>query len=468
MRTDAQRDPSTRLRTNRHDARPPVLRLTRAMLAVSALGLLGACGQPAKLSVDAVSGRQTLLTQPRTSLLPTVDIAPATGWASGQTPRAIDGMRVQAFATGLAHPRWLAVLPNGDVLVAESDAPTASGPGSLESWVASIIKRRAGSNTPGADRLRLLRDADGDGVAEQRAVLLDGLHSPFGMALIGEWLYVANTDAVLRVRLQPGSTRIDEVPEVVATLPAGPRNQHWTRNLLASRDERHLYVTVGSASNIAEHGMQFEQGRAAIHRLDLASGRLAPFASGLRNPNGLAIEPRTGALWTTVNERDELGGDLVPDYLTRVEEGDFFGWPWSYWGGIADDRVTAPRPAEPGRARVPDYALGPHVAALGLVFADRATAMPPRFREGALIGLHGSWNRRPKSGYRVVHVRFEDGLPVGKPVTVLDGFLDEAGENARGRPVGVAIGADGGLLVADDVGGTIWHVSAAAPTERTR
>ena len=396
--------------------------------------------------------------EPQQGLLPTMAIAPAVGWRGGETPIPAPGLEVTAFAQGLDHPRWLHVLPNGDVLVAETNKQQAPARG-LRSWIEKQVMRVAGAEVPSADRVSLLRDADGDGVAETRSVFLDGLTSPFGMALVGDTLYVANTDALLRFPYRSGATRIDAPGQRVAQLPAGAPNRHWTKGLLASPDGRRLYVSVGSNSDHGENGLAAEQGRAAVWEVDAQSGAAWIYASGLRNPVGMDIEPRTGALWTVVNERDELGDNLVPDYLTRVREGAFYGWPFSYYGENLDPRVNPARPDLAARAAVPDYALGSHVAPLGLSFADGAE-LGGRFREGAFIGEHGSWNRRPPSGYRVVFVPFSGGLPSDPPVDVLTGFVGPEGE-ARGRPVGVAIAGDGALLVADDVGNTVWRVSRA-------
>lgn len=420
------------------------------------------------------------LPAPHKSLLPIVNIAPAQGWAQGAGPRAMAGLRVTALARGLDHPRWLLVLPNGDVLVAESNKPDKTrapapdaapqdgqdgqGAKGVKAWVADKVMgqvmKRAGAGVQSADRITLLRDADGDGVAETRSVFLQGLHSPFGMALVGNDLYVANTDAVLRFAYTPGQTAITTPATKVVDLPAGPINHHWTKNLIASRDGRKLYVTVGSNSNVGERGMAAEQGRAAIWEVDRASGTQRVFASGLRNPNGMDWAPGSGALWTVVNERDELGNDLVPDYLTSVQDGAFYGWPYSYFGTHVDERVQPPRPDLVARAVVPDYALGSHVAALGLAFAQ-GRALLPALAQGAFIGEHGSWNRKPHSGYKVVFVAFDgQGRPQGLPVDVLTGFLGDDG-TASGRPVGVAVDPRGALLVADDVGNTIWRVTGA-------
>jgi glucose/arabinose dehydrogenase len=347
------------------------------------------------------------------------------------------------------------------VLVAETNAPERPDdrPG-IGGVVMRAVMKRAGAGVPSPNRILLLRDSHGDGVADQRSVFAAGLDSPFGMALVGDDLFVATTDAVLRWHYVRGATHLEGTPAVVAELPAGRINHHWTKNLVASPDGTRLYVTIGSNSNEVENGIAVEEGRAQIREIDLANGRQRPFATGLRNPNGLAWEPRTGALWTVVNERDELGNDLVPDYLTAVVDGAFYGWPYSYWGAHLDPRVHPQRPDLTSRARVPDYALGSHVAPLGLC-AAAGNRLPPAFAEGMFVGEHGSWNRQPFSGYEVVFVPFRQGRPSGPPVEVLDGFVDANGD-ARGRPVGVALDTRGALLVADDVGGVIWRVTAAA------
>jgi glucose/arabinose dehydrogenase len=405
-------------------------------------------------------GPEPVLPPPRETLIPTVKIAPAIGWPEGAMPIAAPGLSVAAFADGLDHPRWLYVLPNGDVLVAETNAPPGRGdPGGIKGWVMKLMMERAGAAVPSADRITLLRDADGDGVVETRSVFLDGLHSPFGMALVGSDFYVANTDALVRFPYQDGQLRIEQPGEPVVDLPAGPINYHWTKNVVASPDGSRLYVTVGSNSNVGEKGMAAEEGRAAIWEIDTATGDQRVYASGLRNPVGLAFEPETGALWTAVNERDELGSDLVPDYMTAVRDGAFYGWPYSYFGDHVDPRVEPQRPDLVAQAVVPDYALGAHTASLGLAFADRPHSLPAEFRGGAFVGQHGSWNRRPQSGYKVIFVPFADGRPAGDPVDVLTGFVNEDGE-ALGRPVGVALDRHGALLVADDVGNRVWRVTA--------
>lgn len=364
------------------------------------------------------------------------------------------------YARDLDHPRWLYVLPNGDVLVAESNAPDKpGGSGGIVGWVKSQVKDIAGAGVESADRITLLRDEDGDGKPDVRTVFLDNLHSPFGMALVGDDLYVANTDAVVRFPYSRGDTRIEGESRKIVDLPAGKLNQHWTRNLVASPDGSRLYVAIGSTSNVGENGMGAEEGRAAVWEVDPATGKHSVYASGLRNPVGMDWEPHSGRLWVAVNERDELGGDLVPDYMTALERGAFYGWPYSYFGDHVDARVTPQHPAKVAEAVKPDYALGAHTASLGLAFADGAN-LTARFSEGAFVGQHGSWNRRPPSGYKVIFVPFRNGRPDGMPRDVLTGFLNAQGE-ARGRPVGIAVDDAGALLVADDAGNRIWRVSAA-------
>ena len=434
----------------------------RVVAAALIVAALGGC-ESADFGFDESVGPDPRLPAPEHNLVPTVDIAPAEGWTDGATPKAATGLAVNAFATGLDHPRWLHVLPNGDVLVAETNAPPKEKRGGLKAWVMGLVMARAGAAVPSADRITVLRDGDGDGFAERHAVLIEGLHSPFGMALVGDTLYVANADALVSFPYHHGQLRRDTAPTRVAGLPGGPINHHWTKSLLASPDGSRLYVGVGSNSNVGENGMAAEVDRAAILEVDPASGDYRVFASGLRNPVGLDWQPRSGALWTVVNERDELGSDLVPDYLTSVRDGAFYGWPYSYWGQHVDARVQPPRPDLVARAIAPDYALGNHVAPLGLAFYDGA--LMPRFSGGAVIGEHGSWNRRPLSGYQVVFVPFTDGRPSGPPQEVLTGFLDDDG-NARGRPVGIAVAADGALLVADDVGNAVWRVTPTPDTTR--
>ena len=434
--------------------------LTPCAFAVAVSALLAGCGEAARLPHEAGTGPQPELPPPRKTLLPTVNIAPASAWPDGTMPVAAAGMKVQPFARDLNHPRWLLVLPNGDVLVAEANKPPkpeGSGSGGIRGWVMGKVMARAGAGVPSPDRITLLRDADGDGVAEIRATLLDkaaGLMSPFGMALVGNELYVANADALVKYPFMPGELKVAGPMAKVTDLPAGI-NHHWTKSLIPNKDGSKLYVTVGSNSNVAENGMAVEEGRAAIWEVDRASGAKRLFASGLRNPNGMGWEPQSGALWTVVNERDELGSDLVPDYLTSVKDGAFYGWPWSYYGANVDVRVEPPRPDRVARALAPDYALGAHVAPLGMAFSDDRMAAP--YNSGAFIGQHGSWNRKPLAGYNVVFVPFANGKPNGKPVEVLTGFVSPDGK-AWGRPVGVALDSKGALLVADDVGNAVWRV----------
>jgi len=425
-------------------------------LSVGAVGILSLLSVPSDSQSFPVGyGPNPFLPVPHQPLIPTVNIAPAKPWAAGETPRAAAAFKVNAFAQGLDHPRWIHVLPNGDVLVAETNGP-GEPTRSLRDWIMKRVMKTAGAAAPSANRITLLRDADGDGVAETRTIFLQGLFSPFGMVLVGNDLYVANTDAVVRFPYTEDATAITAAGTKLADLPAFPLDHHWTKNIIASKDGTKLYATVGSNSNIAENGFWLEEGRAAIWEIDRATGRSRNFASGLRNPNGLAWEPQTGALWTAVNERDELGDDLVPDYMTSVRDGGFYGWPYSYYGTHVDERVKPQRPDLVASALVPDYALGAHTASLGLAFYE-ASALPAHYRGGAFVGQHGSWNRSLPSGYKVIFVPFENGRPSGLPEDVLTGFIDDG--DARGRPVGVAVDGAGALLVADDVGNTIWRVT---------
>jgi glucose/arabinose dehydrogenase len=425
--------------------------------------LLMSCGDSAQLPEQATVGKSPTLPEPKKTMLPTVNIATATGWPEGAKPKPASGLAVNAFATGLEHPRWLYALPNGDVLVAESDGPERpEDGGGIKGWIYKAIQKRAGAGTPSPNKIILLRDADHDGVAESRFEFITGLSSPFGMALIGNDLYVANTDAILRFPCKDGDAKIAVRGEKVADLPGGPLNHHWTKNIIASKDGARLYATIGSNSNVGENGLDKEGDRARIVEVDLKTGQSREFATGLRNPNGMGWQPETGQLWTVVNERNELGSDLVPDYLTSVKEGGFYGWPYSYWGQHVDSRVSPQRPDLVAKAIVPDYALGNHVAPLGLAFAA-GTLLPHEFRNGAFLGEHGSWNRNPFSGYKVVFVPFAGGRPSGPPADVLTGFVSSDGE-ALGRPVGVVIDRSGALLVADDVGNSVWRVAPAAAT----
>jgi glucose/arabinose dehydrogenase len=420
---------------------------------------LGAGTRPAR-DPSIGYGPNPELPAPDQSVIPVLNAPNAIGWAEGEMPVAAEGMQVTEFASGLDHPRWLYVLPNGDVLVAETNAPErpddAKG---IKGFFFKLFQKKAGGGVPSANRITLLRDADGDGVAETRTVFLEGLNSPFGMALVGNTFYVANTDAVVSFPYEEGQTEITAQPTKVADLPAGTINHHWTKGLIANADGSKLYVSVGSNSNIAENGIEQEKDRAAILEVDPQTGTSRVFASGLRNPVGMAWEPESGALWTVVNERDELGNDLVPDYMTSVQEGGFYGWPYSYYGDHVDTRVTPQDPDLVASAIVPDYGLGSHTAPLGLA-SSAGNSLPAPFENGMFIGQHGSWNRIPHTGYQVIFVPFTGGMPSGNPMVVLSGFVEDDGD-ARGRPVGVALDGTGALLVADDVGNTVWRVMAA-------
>ncbi|WP_426034766.1 PQQ-dependent sugar dehydrogenase [Cypionkella sp. TWP1-2-1b2] len=431
------------------------------VVLVSTGVLLTSC-ERATVSVAEGYGARPVLPAANPGLIPTVNIAPAVGWPDGTTPIATDDFSVNEFAGGFDHPRWLHVLPNGDVLVVESNAPAKPDTKfSLKGWVMGLVMARAGAGVPSADRISLVRDADNDGEAEIRTVFLDNLHSPFGMALIGGTLYVANTDAVIAFPYVTGATSIEATGTIVAPLPAGPINHHWTKDLIASRDGARLYATVGSNSNVAENGIPAEENRAAVLEITLASGASRVFASGLRNPNGLAWQPDSGGLWVAVNERDEIGSDLVPDYMTSLRDGGFYGWPYSYYGQTIDDRAQPPRPDLVASAIVPDYALGAHTGSLGLTF-NTGSLFPAKYAGGAFVGQHGSWNREPPSGYKVIFVPFKDGAPTGAPQDILSGFLDADGD-AMGRPVGVVFDRTGALLVADDVGNKVWRVVPETP-----
>lgn len=433
-----------------------------AAVATAALLTLSACGANEALDPAVGFGPDPVLPEPRRSLFPRVNVAEAVGWPAGRMPVAAPGFRVQAFASGLDHPRWIYRLPNGDILVAETNAPPRPDDkkGGLRGWVEGLVMKKAGARAPSANRITLLRDADGDGIAETKTAFLENLTSPFGMALVGETLYVANADAVVAFPYQAGQTRITAPARRIVDLPA-QRNHHWTKSLVASADGSRLYVGVGSNSNVGENGLDEEEGRAAIWEIDPAAGTHRIHASGLRNPVGMAWQPDSGKLWVSVNERDELGNDLVPDYMTSVTPGAFYGWPWSYYGQVVDARVEPANPEMVARALKPDYALGSHTASLGLTFGE-GSLFPARYRGGAFVGQHGSWNRTPRNGYRVIFVPFANGSPAGPPQDVLSGFINDQ-DQAMGRPVGVQFDRLGALLVADDVGNVIWRVSPSAP-----
>ena len=433
-----------------------LLLLVVVVIAVGAGAVYFSSREEATVPIEQTYGPNPTLAEPNPTWLPTVNVAEATPWPEGTGPTAANGFAVIEFSGGLDHPRWLHVLPNGDVLVAESNAPPKPDESfSIRGFFMDLFQGQAGAKAPSANRITLLRDADGDGVAETRSAFLTGLNSPFGMALAGDRLYVANADAVVAFPYQEGMTEITAPAEKIVDLPAG-RNHHWTKDIIASQDGSKLFVTVGSNSNVGENGMEEEEGRAAVHEIDLATRQMRPFASGLRNPNGLSWNPESGELWVAVNERDEIGSDLVPDYMTSVKEGGFYGWPYSYFGQHVDVRPQPPRPDLVAKAIVPDYALGPHTASLGLTF-NTGDLFGPEMKNGAFVGQHGSWNRKPRSGYKVIFVPFSAGRPSGPPQDILTGFLS-ADDKALGRPVGVAIARDGALLVADDVGNRIWRV----------
>ncbi len=405
-------------------------------------------------------GPNPKLPAPEKSLIPTVNVAPTDVWTGDEKPVAAAGFTVTAYARDLDHPRWLTVLPNGDVLVAETNAPPKPEDSKgVKGAIMKHMQKKAGAVSPSANRITLLRGVDANGAAQTRSVFLKNLSSPFGMVLVNKDFYVANSDAVVRFPYEEGKTAIAASGVKLMSLPAGPLNHHWTKNITASPDGKFLYMTVGSNSNVAENGIDKEEGRAAIWQLERATGKSRLYATGLRNPNGMAWEPKTKTLWTVVNERDELGNDLVPDYLTSVKDGGFYGWPYSWFGQHVDTRVEKQRPDLVAKAIVPDYALGGHTASLGLEFYS-GKLFPASYQGGAFIGQHGSWNRKPHSGYKVVFVPFADGKPSGPPQDFLTGFLSKE-ERAKGRPVGVAVAKDGALLVADDVGNTIWRVAPA-------
>jgi glucose/arabinose dehydrogenase len=434
----------------------------RTVLALAAASVLAlaACNEE-DFDTGSQIGSDPVLPEPQQYLFPPMHLASVVGWKQGEAPTVPKGLKIEALATGLEHPRSLYVMPNGDILVVESKPPGVEPirrPKSIVTgWIESLV---TGGGEQPSNRITLLRDADADGKPETRSVFIDHLSSPFGVALVGSDLYVANTDAILRFPYNTGDTSITAPGTVLTPLPGGPIDHHWTKSLVASRDGSLLYVGVGSNSNVSENGMEAEKNRAAIWEVDRKSGRWRLFATGLRNPNGLSWEPESGALWAVVNERDELGPNLVPDYMTSVKDGGFYGWPYSYYGQHLDPRVQPQRPDLVEKAIVPDYALSSHVAPLGLAFTT-ADALPQPYRGGAFVGEHGSWDRGDFNGYKVVFVPFSRGHPNGKAQDVVTGFLNPDGE-ARGRPVGVAVDRSGALLIADDVGNTVWRVTSAS------
>jgi glucose/arabinose dehydrogenase len=432
--------------------------MKRRVYAFVACVLLASCGGSQDIDKSTQYGPSPNLPEPSRGLLPNMNVAEVIGWNGNETPTVPQGFRIEAIARGLDNPRNVYPLPNGDLLVIES-RKTAKEPierpkRPVMDWVES--KAHGGSGGKGkSNRILLFRDADGDGKPEAQTVLIDNLNAPFGVALVGDALFVADTDAILRFPFTVGQAQVGPATKVV-DLPAGPINHHWTKSLTANADGSKLYVGVGSNSNALERGLEAETNRAAIWEVDPATGAFSVYASGLRNPNGLTFYPGTQTLWAVVNERDELGPNLVPDYMTSVKRGAFYGWPYSYWGRHVDPRVRPQRPDLVESAVVPDYGLSSHVAPLGLAFYA-GSSFPAQFQGGAFVGEHGSWNRPEPNGYKVVFIKFENGRPVGNPMDFITGFLKDG--KARGRPVGVAVDHTGALIVADDVGSTVWRVT---------
>lgn len=430
----------------------------RTVGALAAVTILGACAQKGG-DPSRQYGPNPVLPEPHQYLLPPMSVPKEVGWKPGETPTVAAGLKIRAMATGLLHPRMVYTLPNGDVLVVESNGP-GTNRFRVKDYIQGKVKARGGAAGKGGNRITLLRDTNGDGMPDVRTVFVDHLHSPFGVVLVGNTLYVANTDGIVAFPYTTGATRITAPPIKLTDLPAGEINHHWTKSLTASPDGTKLYVGVGSNSNITENGMDVEQGRAAVYEVDRTTGAKRIFAGGLRNPTGLAFEPGTNKLFAIVNERDEIGPDLVPDYLTSVRDGGFYGWPYSYWGQHVDVRVHPQNPQSVAKAIKPDYGLSSHVATLGIAFSAGET-LSPRFASGAFIGEHGSWDRDPLNGYQVIFVPFIGGMPSGSPIPVVTGFLGQQAGTVRGRPVGLTIDRSGALIIADDTGNTVWRVTAA-------
>lgn len=430
-----------------------------SVLALTLPLLLTGCDDAAKISPDQQTGSDPKLPPAQNFLLPPMQVPSGTPWKTGETPKVAAGLKIEKMADGFMHPRQITVLPNGDVLVVEANSPpgVTSKPKEL---IMGLVQKASGKAGPGGNRITLLRNVSGDGKTWEKHIFLENLHSPFGVQLIGDQLYVANADGLMRYHYESGATHITDPGTELADLPGGPINHHWTKSLLASPDGSKLYVGIGSNSNITENGIQAEYRRADILEVDVASGASRIFASGLRNPTGLQWEPQSGKLWAIVNERDEIGADLVPDYMTSVQEHGFYGWPYSYFGQHIDERVSPQRPDLVEKAIKPDYALSSHVAPLGLLFYT-GNNLPAEYRGGAFVSEHGSWNRKPLNGYQVVYVAFKDGKPVGQPKPVVTGFLTDDQKEVRGLPVGLAMDKQGGLLIADDAGNTVWRVTAA-------
>lgn len=442
--------------------------LRHHLLRSSAMALtliaVASCSSESEVEVSQQIGPDPVLPEPTSTLVPDLKVAEVVGWQDGETPTVPDGLQVTPYATDLANPRTVHTLPNGDVLVVQSKAPPGKPMNRPKDIIRGFIMSMAAGSAEGqkeTNLITLLRDENRDGVVDERSDLLTGLTSPFGVAWIDDTLYVAAADAILAYPYSLGQTSITDEPTILTPLPGGPINHHWTKDLALSPDGRFLYASVGSNSNAGERGMEAEKGRAAIWQVDRATGLAKVFASGLRNPNGLTFHPESGELWAVINERDELGPNLVPDYMTSVKEGAFYGWPWSYYGQHVDERVHPPRPDLVETAIAPDYALSSHVAALGLVFSNDS-ALPDAYRNGAFVGNRGSWNRSAFNGYKVIYIPFVGGKPSGTAQDIVTGFLD--GDEARGRPVGLGIDGTGALLIADDAGNTVWRVAAADGT----
>ena len=430
-----------------------------SLMALSLPLMLAGCDDGAKIDPQQQTGPNPTLPEAKNFLLPPMQVPDKIDWKQGETPKVAQGLKIEKIAEDLLYPRQVYVLPNNDILVVEANGPSKPTTKPKE-LITGIIKKSSGKGATGGNRITLLRNTGGEGKGWEKHVLLKNLHSPFGVQLVGNTLYVANADAIMKYPYQSGQTEITDPGVELTELPGGPINHHWTKALLASPDGSKLYVGVGSNSNVAENGIGAEYRRAAVLEVDTASGASRIYASGIRNPTGLQWEPETGKLWAVVNERDEIGADLVPDYLTSVQEGGFYGWPYSYFGQHVDQRAQPPRPDLVEKAIKPDYALSSHVAPLGLLFYT-GNNLPAEYRGGAFISEHGSWNRKPLNGYRVDWVEFKDGMPVGQPKPVVTGFLTDDEKQVRGLPVGLAQDQQGGLIIADDAGNSVWRVTAA-------
>ncbi|QCR36090.1 sorbosone dehydrogenase family protein [Nissabacter sp. SGAir0207] len=435
------------------------MRTTHLLSLLAASLILAGCDDGSTLDPNKQVGPNPELPEAKNFLLPPMQVPSGVPWKEGETPKVAAGLKIERIAEGLMHPRQLYVLPNNDILVVEGNAPEGQI-GRPKQLIMGLVQQSSGKGGQGGNRITLLRNTSGDGRTWEKHVFLENLHSPFGVQLVGDTLYVANADSLWKYRYQTGETRITDPGVELADLPGGPINHHWTKSLLASPDGSKLYVGIGSNSNITENGIGAEFRRAAILEVDAATGASRIFASGLRNPTGMQWEPQSGKLWAIVNERDEIGADLVPDYMTSVQDGGFYGWPYSYFGQHIDERVKPQRPDLVAKAIKPDYALSSHVAPLGLWFYT-GNNLPAEYRGGAFVSEHGSWNRKPLNGYRVSWVAFQNGQPVGEPKPVVTGFLTDDQQEVRGLPVGLAQDKQGALLVADDAGNIVWRVTAA-------